>query len=189
MHLFWVTSRAAGTAAMALSSVSVAAGATIGGRLWRGRQSELRTVHEALSLAVLAAIVVHALALLGDSFFKASIADIAIPFASSYRSPWMAIGIVAGWSLIVLGLSYYVRDRIGVARWRALHRFTVLAWAAALAHSLGEGSDTGRAWFLALALIPFAAAAAVVAIRFIAAGEPAQAGASQPPLTQSLGRS
>ncbi len=36
-HLYWITSRAAGTAALILSSLAVATGLVIGGRLVRGR--------------------------------------------------------------------------------------------------------------------------------------------------------
>ncbi len=55
----------------------------------------------------------------------------------------MALGIIAGWGMIVIGLSYYVRDRIGVSRWKVLHRFTALAWILGVVHTLGEGSDAG----------------------------------------------
>src|SRR4051794_35790133 len=115
-HLFWITSRAAGTAALLLSSAAVAIGLTMGGRLLKRRGPDLRVTHEALSLATMAALVVHAVSLLGDSFMHPSVADISIPFASSYREPWMATGIVGGWMMILLGLSYYVRGRIGMAR-------------------------------------------------------------------------
>ena len=58
------------------------------------------------------------------------------------------MGIVAGWSLIILGLSYYARGRIGPARWRRLHRFTALAWILGVVHGIAEGTDAGAAWFL-----------------------------------------
>jgi sulfoxide reductase heme-binding subunit YedZ len=60
----------------------------------------------------------------------------------------MAVGITGGWMLALLGLSYYARARIGVARWRTLHRFTALAWLLGIAHAIGLGTDTGTAWFL-----------------------------------------
>ena len=69
----------------------------------------------------------------------------------------MSIGIVAGWALVALGVSYYFRTKIGVARWKKLHRWTALAWLAGIVHSLGEGTDAGTAWFLvctAIAVIP-----------------------------------
>ena len=156
-HLFWIASRAAGTVALLLSSAAVGVGLTMGGRLVKGRGIDLRAAHEALSLATLIAIVVHAAALLGDSYLNASLLDITVPFASGYKEPWMSIGIVAGWALIALGVSYYFRARIGVARWKRLHRWTALAWLAGIVHSLGEGTDAGTRWFLvctAVAVVP-----------------------------------
>src|SRR3954471_5310731 len=155
-HLFWITSRAAGTAALLLSSVAVCVGLLFGGKLVKGRP-DLRHLHEALSLATIVALVVHAVALLGDNFLSPSLADISIPFVSGYQRGWTTLGIVAGWGLIALGLSYYVRDRIGQRRGRSLPRFTARAWLAGVAHSIGEGTDAGKAWFLAavaLAVVP-----------------------------------
>src|SRR5206468_871759 len=80
-HLLWITSRAAGTAALLTSSVSVGVGLLMGRNLLKGRKLDLRITHEALSLATIIAIVIHAVALLGDSFFRPSIADITVPFA------------------------------------------------------------------------------------------------------------
>ncbi|MDX6658676.1 MAG: hypothetical protein QOH62_3469 [Solirubrobacteraceae bacterium] len=147
-HLFWITSRAAGIAALLLSSAAVGVGVTMGGRFVKKGGPDFRVTHEALSLATMVAIVVHAVSLLGDSFLHPSVTDVTVPFASGYKEPWMAIGIVSGWSMIALGLSYYFRARIGVARWKVLHRFTALAWVLGLAHSLGEGTDAGTSWFL-----------------------------------------
>ena len=152
-HIFWITSRAAGIAALVLSSVSVSVGLLMGRRLTNARRPDLRIVHEALSLATLAAIAVHGLTLLGDAFMHPSLADVSIPFVSSYETIWTSIGIVAFWALALLGLSYYARGRIGVQRWRMLHRFAALAWILGIAHSLGEGTDAGQAWFLVMTAI------------------------------------
>ena len=163
-HLFWITSRAAGTLALLFSSVAVGVGLTMGGKLLKGRGPDLRVAHEALSLATIVAIVVHAVALLGDSFLHPSVADITIPFVSSYMTAWTTIGIVGGWMMIILGLSYYARARIGQQRWRTLHRFTALAWILGVAHSLGEGTDAGETWFLiATGIVVLPAAALLVA--------------------------
>jgi methionine sulfoxide reductase heme-binding subunit len=164
-HFFWITSRAAGTAALLASSVSVGVGLLMSQRLLKGRQPDLRIVHEALSLATIAAIVVHAAALLGDSFLHPSIADVTVPFVSGYKEPWTTIGIVSGWLMVLLGLSFYARARIGQQRWRSVHRFTALAWVLGLAHSLGEGTDAGQAWFLVATAIVAIPAATLLAVR------------------------
>jgi methionine sulfoxide reductase heme-binding subunit len=164
-HFFWITSRAAGTAALIFSSLSVGAGLMMGGRLLKRRGPDLRVTHEALSLATIVALVVHGLTLLGDGFLKPNLADITIPFASGYKAPWMAIGIVAGWLMVILGVSYYARARIGVERWRRLHRFTALAWVMGIVHSLGTGTDAGQRWFLAAAGIVVVPAMALLLVR------------------------
>jgi sulfoxide reductase heme-binding subunit YedZ len=166
-HLFWITSRAAGTAALLLSSVAVCVGLLFGGKLVKGRP-DLRHLHEALSLATIVALVVHAVALLGDNFMSPSLADISIPFVSGYQRGWTTLGIVAGWALIALGLSYYVRDRIGRQRWKKLHRFTALAWILGLAHSLGEGTDAGKLWFLVATGMVALPAAGLLVVRLSA---------------------
>jgi sulfoxide reductase heme-binding subunit YedZ len=152
-HLYWITSRAAGTAALLLSSVSVCVGLSMSGRLARGRLGELRIAHEALSLASIATLLVHVFTLLGDGFLHPSLAELTLPFVSGYETLWTTIGIVAFWAMLALGLSYYARGRIGAQRWRMLHRFTALAWVLGLAHSLGEGTDAGQAWFLVMVAI------------------------------------
>jgi methionine sulfoxide reductase heme-binding subunit len=149
-HIYWIASRAAGIAALLLSSLSVCVGLLMGGRILKGHRPDLRVTHEALSLATFAALAVHGLTLLGDGYLHPSLGDIAIPFLSAYETLWTSIGIVAFWAMLLLGLSYYARARIGVQRWRRLHRFAALAWILGLAHALGEGTDAGQAWFLAV---------------------------------------
>jgi sulfoxide reductase heme-binding subunit YedZ len=113
----------------------------------------MRVAHEALSLAALAALVIHGLTLIGDGYLRQGLGDVAVPFLGSYKTLWTSTGIVAFWVLAVLGVSYYAREWIGVQRWRKLHRFTALAWIMGVAHSLGEGTDAGQAWFLVMTAI------------------------------------
>jgi methionine sulfoxide reductase heme-binding subunit len=160
-HLFWITSRAAGTAALVTASLSVAFGILLSRRRTSSEMSsgDRRALHEALSLMTLGLIGLHGAALLGDSFLRPGLAGIAIPFVGPYRPTWTAFGIIAGYGLAALGLSYYWRDRIGPGRWRQVHRFTALFWLLGVVHSLGSGSDAYSAWFLliaGLAVVPAA---------------------------------
>ncbi len=148
-HLFWITSRAAGISALILASAAVCTGVAQGGgfRVLRGRSAQLRTAHEALSVGALAALAVHGLALLADGYLRPSLLDVALPFATSYRPLWTALGIVGAYGLAALSLTYYARARIGVARWRRLHRFVAVFWLLGVVHTLGAGTDAGEAWF------------------------------------------
>jgi methionine sulfoxide reductase heme-binding subunit len=180
-HLFWITSRAAGFAALILASLAVSLGLLMSTKLLKGRAAELRATHEFLSLSTIVAIVVHAVSLLGDRFLHPSLADIAIPFVSGYRTGWLTLGIVSGWGLVILGLSYYARKQIGAARWRKLHRLTAVVWLGGLIHSLGMGTDAGQVWFLAMTALVAVPALALLAVRVlqprrVAGHEPGRAG-------------
>ena len=172
-HLFWITSRAAGTVALVTASVAVALGLLMSTRWLKGRSPDLRVAHEVLSLTTLVAIAVHGVVLLGDAFLHPSLADVTIPFVSGYKTVWTTLGIVSGWALAFLGLSYYARKYIGARRWRALHRFTALAWVLGVAHSLGEGTDAGQVWFLAMTAVVAVPAALLLVGRLTAAPRPA----------------
>ena len=76
--VFWLTSRAAGIAALLCSSAAVAIGLTMGLKLTRGRASELRAAHEGLALATLAAVALHAAVLLLDPWLQPSVADLVV---------------------------------------------------------------------------------------------------------------
>jgi len=171
-HLFWIISRAAGTAALVLASLSVCVGLTMGAKLVKGRGPDLRVTHEALSIATLAAIAVHGLALLGDSFLHPTFGEIAVPFLGSYKTLLTSTGIVAFWLMALLGLSYYVRGRIGIQRWRRLHRFAALAWALGVLHSITEGTDAGQSWFVAMTAIVVVPPLALLAWRHLRPAAP-----------------
>jgi sulfoxide reductase heme-binding subunit YedZ len=164
-HLFWITARASGIAALVLVSAAVGTGVALSGRLDTASGTDLRIAHEALSLAAFAMIALHVLSLFGDTYFHPSIADLAIPVLLNYREPYMAIGIIGGWGTIVLGLSYYVRGLIGIARWKVLHRFTALTWVLSVIHTLGEGSDSGDAWFIAVVVLTVLPAVLLILVR------------------------
>jgi len=166
-HLFWITSRAAGIVSLVLASLAVSAGLVMSLRMMRARRPDLVVLHEVLSLGTLAALAVHGFALLGDHFLSPTLADIALPFAWSYKTLWTSIGIIGGWALIILGVSYYARHAIGANRWRKLHRFTALAWIAGVVHTLGEGTDAGQMWFLAMLAVVAVPAVVLLAVRYL----------------------
>jgi sulfoxide reductase heme-binding subunit YedZ len=166
-HLFWITSRAAGIAALVLASLAVSLGLLMSLKLARRRGPDLLATHEVLSLTTIVAVAVHGLTLLGDQYLHPSVIDIAVPFAGTYRSFWTSLGIIAGWGLALLGLSYYARRFIGAKRWRKLHRLTAVLWLAGLVHAVGEGTDAGQVWFLAMIGSVAVPALALLAARWL----------------------
>ena len=144
---------------------------------------DLRTLHEALSLTALAMVGLHGVSLLGDAYLNPGVTGIRIPFVGAYRPLWTGLGILAGYGLAVLGISYYFRDRIGAARWRRAHRLTAVFWALAIVHTIGAGSDAIEPWFLILNGAVIVPAALLLALRWIgrASGEMAIASGAPAP--------
>ena len=174
-HLFWITSRAAGGAALLLASASVAVGLMMSSKRPDANKRDLRAIHEALSLTTLAMVALHGLALLGDSYLNPGPAGIAIPFVGFYRPLWTALGIVAAYGLATLGLTYYLRDRVGAARWRRLHRLTAVFWLLAIAHTIGAGSDAAEWWFLLISGALVVPAALLLTLRWAGRASDSQA--------------
>jgi len=166
-HLFWITSRAAGGAALILASAAVGVGLMVSAKRQGSNKRDLRAIHEALSLTTLAMVALHGLALLGDSYLDPGVTGIAVPFVGFYRPLWTGLGIIAGYGLAALGLTYYLRDRIGAARWRKLHRFTALFWVLAIVHTIGAGSDAAQLWFLLASGLLVIPAALLLILRWL----------------------
>jgi sulfoxide reductase heme-binding subunit YedZ len=181
-HIFWITSRAAGGAALLLASASVALGLMMSSKRKSANKRDLRALHEALSLTTLAMVALHGLSLLGDSYLHPGLSGIAVPLVGGYRPLWTGLGIIAGYGLAVLGLSYYCREWIGAARWRRLHRLTAVFWVAAVLHTIFAGSDAAEIWFLAISGALVLPAALLLGLRWLGrwigdGGEPAVGGA------------
>jgi sulfoxide reductase heme-binding subunit YedZ len=166
-HIFWITSRAAGGAALLLASAAVVVGLMLSAKKPVANKNDLRAIHEALSLTTLAMVALHGLSLLGDSYLDPGLPGIAIPFVGPYRPLWTGIGIVSGYGLAILGLTYYKRDRIGVARWRKMHRFVALFWVMGIVHTIGAGSDATELWFLVICGAVVLPAAALLTLRLL----------------------
>ena len=152
---WWLASRAAGLTALLCITVAVGLGLALGGKVASkkpGLPRVLLAVHEHAALAGLVAIAVHGITLLGDAWLKASIADIAIPFASDVKPFWVGLGVVGGYLAALLGLTFYARKRIGTKLWRKAHRATILVYLLSVAHTLGAGTDAKEPWLLAFML-------------------------------------
>jgi sulfoxide reductase heme-binding subunit YedZ len=165
-HAWWLASRASGIVALVLVTIAVGLGLTMAGRFARkpGLPRILNAIHEQTALTALVAIAIHGASLLGDPWLNPGPTGVAIPFTMAYRPLWTGLGIVAGYLGALLGLSFYVRRRIGPRLWRQAHRLTVVVYGLAVAHTLGAGTDASTPWMR----IWLFATAPVIAVLFAA---------------------
>ena len=146
----WEFIRAGGLMAFLLLTAAVGLGLCI-----RTRSSDpfaarswVFNLHQSVTLAALAATLLHVLAILANSFVPFAIKDVLVPFASSWRPLATASGILAMYCSILLVGSFYVRRQIGYRAWRLIHYGSFIAWTSALAHGLLAGHDTSAGWVI-----------------------------------------
>lgn len=162
VDLAWTTTRAAGLVALVASTGSVVLGLALAARVGsgkRGRLGDVRVLHQALGVATIVALALHVLTLLVDPWLTPSAVDLAVPFLLDYRPFWTGLGILAGYGMLVMTLSGFLRGRAGT-RWPLIHRFAGLTWLLSVAHTLGAGTDAGSPWLLgvtAACVVPVAA--------------------------------
>jgi sulfoxide reductase heme-binding subunit YedZ len=181
-HAWWLASRASGIVAMLLITGSVFLGLMLSTRVLKGPGISrwLAAAHEQAALGGLVAIAIHGVTLLGDPFLKPGVTGIAVPFAGDYKALWVGVGILGGYLAALVGLTFYARRRIGVARWRKLHRLTIVAYAMSVAHTIGAGTDFQAGSWPRLAVIAPAGpilvlfAQRMIASRAVAGPKPAR---------------
>ena len=148
-HVWWLVSRASGLVALVLVTISVGIGLAMAGKLMRrpGLSRRLMALHEQTALAGLVAIAVHGIALLGDPWLRPGVVGVTVPFALGFKTFFTGLGVIAAYLAALLGLSFYLRRRIGARLWRKAHRATVLVYLLGLVHAVGAGADAGAVWF------------------------------------------
>ncbi len=161
-YVWWLAGRSAGIVALLLVAASVILGLAMAARVIPPRRrGDAVRLHQHLALLSLGAIGAHGIALAADPWLKAGAKGILVPFAIGYRPLWTGLGILGGYLAAILGLSFYVRRRIGARLWRKMHRFTVVVYVLGLVHALGAGTDAS------IPLVRYAMLATIAPVLFL----------------------
>lgn len=174
----WYLGRGTGVSALLLFSIVVLLGIAVrGGRPVLGLpRFAVTAVHRSVSLVALGLLVVHVTTLLADPYAQLRLVDTVVPFLGAYRPVWQGLGTLALDLVLLLVVSSLLRHRIGPRAWRALHWTAYLCWPGAVAHALGNGTDAGSRWLLALAVGCMAAVAGALSWRLFLDAEPGRVG-------------
>ncbi len=173
-NVTWNIARAGGFTAYILLALAVIVGLALSTQIqspsrWpRLINSEL---HNFLTLLGTIFLGVHILAVWVDPFTHFGWSAVLIPLASHYRPIWMALGIVALYLGLAIGLSPGIRPRIGYKWWRRLHVLTLGLFVLATIHGLGTGSDTQTAWALGIYLVSSGIVALLLCRRILEANK------------------
>lgn len=155
MQLFWFLSRAAGLISLVLLTATMTLGIT--GKMRRTVAGWPRFVlahlHRNVSLLTLVFLVVHVCTAVIDPYAGIHWIDTVVPFASSYQTFWLGLGVIAIELMAAMIITSLLRARIGLRTWRAVHWAAYACWPVAVVHGLGMGGqDTRTGWVLLLTL-------------------------------------
>ena len=100
-------------------------------------------LHRSTSLTVVGLVIAHAVLLIWDKMGD-NLVTVFVPWTTSYllgRFP-QTLGILSFYLAVLLGPSFYLRDRLGLRIWQLLHRYFVPAvYILAVWHTFLYGSD------------------------------------------------
>ncbi|MEO7001277.1 MAG: iron reductase [Ktedonobacterales bacterium] len=169
----WDIARAGGFTAYGLLAAAVIVGLALSMQWQTPRWPRLvnSELHNFLTLLALIFTALHVLAVWLDPFTHFTWLEMLIPFTSYYRPTWMALGIVAFYLGIAIGISTWVRPAIGYALWRKLHVLTLAIFALTTVHGMATGSDTQTWWALAIYIVSALAVTALLCVRLLKTGK------------------
>lgn len=139
----WYASRAAGLVAFALLYISIFLGLTLRIPLLRKifKPIYAMNIHCWISLQATLLALLHGGILAFDKFLNLSIADLFVPFVSSYEPILLPLGILSFYLMIMLVVTSYMRKYISQKLWRITHFSNIILYIIVVIHAAGLGTD------------------------------------------------
>ncbi len=144
VQLWWYVTRSAGIIAYLLLWFSTAWGLAVPSKLLDPLLDRQFTFdfHQFTSLLSIGFLLLHILVLTIDRYLPYSTWQILVPFLSPYRPLWVGIGVIAFYLILLVTVTFYLRSRISMRAFRAIHLLSFLAYLGATLHGLYAGTDS-----------------------------------------------
>ncbi|HVA22546.1 MAG TPA: ferric reductase [Candidatus Micrarchaeia archaeon] len=139
----WYVSRGSGLVLLGLLTATIVLGAVVRSG-WTPRgwpRFVVQGLHRNLALLAVALLCLHVLTAELDPYVPIGWLSLVLPFASPYRTVWMAMGTIALELLAAVVVTSLVRRFLSATAWRSVHMLVVAAWPLTLAHVIGMGPD------------------------------------------------
>jgi len=143
-NVAWYITRASGITAYLLVWLSTVWGLAIPSKLFGRYLNGNYTFdfHQFISLLSFAFLGLHMFILLADTYLSFNLVQILVPFLDSYRPLWVGVGVIAFYLLVLVTVTFYMRDRIGMKAFRVIHYSSLVAYLGATAHAIFSGTDS-----------------------------------------------
>jgi sulfoxide reductase heme-binding subunit YedZ len=168
-QLWWYLARASGFTAWMLSIAAILLGLALATRAQGSnpRPAWLLDLHRYVGGLTVVFLGLHLAALVADSYVHFGIADLLVPFASSWRTGAVAWGVVGFWLLVAVELTSLMMRRLPRRTWRAIHLTSYLAAVLATVHAFTAGTDADNPLVAGAALGSLAAITFFLVFRLV----------------------
>ena len=143
-QVMWFITRAAGIIAYLLLWLSMIWGLVIPTKIFGEHLNGDFSFdfHQFLSLLALGFLGLHIFILTADRYLPFTIAEILVPFLAPYRPAWVGIGTIAMYLLVLVTVTFYIRQKIGKKAFRYIHVTSLVAYLGAVGHAFMAGTDS-----------------------------------------------
>ena len=144
VQLWWYVTRASGLVAYLLLWFSMVLGLAVTSKYLDHALDRVFTYdfHQFISLLSIAFVAVHVIVLMFDRYLPYSIWQILIPFISPYRPFWVGVGVIGFYLIILVTVTFYLRNKIGGRAFRVIHILSLVGYLGATLHGIYSGTDT-----------------------------------------------
>ena len=173
-QFWWHLSRASGIVTWGFLIATALWGILLATRVLKpyDRPAWLLDLHSWLGTVTLFGTALHLAALVGDSYVHFGVADLFVPFASSWKPLAVAWGIIAMYLLVVVQVSSWAMKRIPKSLWRTLHLLSYGLFVTVSIHAFSAGTDRANHFFQAFGVAIITVMVGATAIRVLYAGKP-----------------
>jgi predicted ferric reductase len=144
VQLMWYITRSAGLISYLLLWLSTAWGLAVSSKILDLFLHRAFTYdyHQFISLLAVGFILLHIIVLMADRYLPYSLAQVLVPFLSPYRPLWVGIGVLGFYLTLLVTVTFYLRNRIGMKTFRAIHVLSLVGYLGATVHGFFAGSDS-----------------------------------------------
>jgi methionine sulfoxide reductase heme-binding subunit len=143
-QIWWYVTRASGLMAYFLLWLSTAWGLAVSSKIFDPllQRDYTYDFHQYLSLFSLGFTFLHVIVLLLDHYLPFSIAQVIIPFTSTYRRFWVGLGVISLYIILLVTVTFYLRKQIGMRAFRWIHVLSLVGYLGVTLHALYAGTDS-----------------------------------------------
>lgn len=162
--VLWYATRATGLMSLVMLTATTVLGILTANRTTSAKWPAfaLQDLHRRVSVITMAFLGCHILTSVVDTYVHIGWAAVVVPFASSYKPVWVALGSVGVDLLLAVAVTSWLRHKIRARTWKAVHWLAYLSWPVALSHSFGMGTDMRQGWVIGLTVACVAAVVGAV---------------------------